>query len=194
MDSSFEAVRARKKPTTETVPIVLDTEWAVRLGDAQEKVNQARSAQKVAEAMLDVVDRESPTFETTATEAVDAQAALDVAVAARDALRAEASETIIEFKFRGLAMWEIDELIAEHRPTDAQRAEAKKNGANPPQWDVDTYPPALVHTAMVFPDWSLADVQALFRDPNWNVRETRDLYDAADSVSMGRRVVDLGLD
>lgn len=194
MSSDFESIKRRKKQTIEEVPIVLDPDWAVALSDAQRRVEAATSTLDIARAMLTASQPDDAMRDTIVSDAAERQAALDAAIEARDALRAQAGDMVLTFKFRGLAMFEIDELIAEHRPTEDQRKEAKKHNYTLPRYNPDTYPPAIVHTAMVAPDWTLEEVQSLWKDPDWNVAELRALFDAADSVSMSRRVVDLGED
>lgn len=195
----FEDVKKRKKPNVTTVRIVLDPEWADKLNLAQARVSVAEREQKLRTEVLEAVngaeDEVNPlTLTRSAEEARTAQAELDAAKNALDELVAEADDNMISFRIRGLSAHEIDDLIEEYQPTAEQKADAKKNnpGQGVPRWNPDTFQPALVHAAMLDPEWTLEQVQELWESPDWNSEELGDLYRAAWEQTNGRRVVDLG--
>lgn len=190
----YDEIKRRKRPNIESVQIVLEPEWAIEVAEAQAALRRAQQQADLRQSVLEALQR-TDDVDGTADAAKDAAKFADDRDAAQakvDALIADAGDKVVVFRLRGLAAYEIDELIEQFPPTREQKDEARKAGNAAPPWNPETYPPALVHTALVEPEWSLEQVQAIWRDPDWNVAEIRALYAAADGTTMQRRVVDLG--
>lgn len=186
----FESIMERKQPVRTKVEIVLDDEYADAVGTARFHLNRAQldllgaqqavndAGELVTEAQQDAVDVARDKVEQYEAELV--------------ALRASKDEHVITFEFRALSSREIDALIKAHRPTDAQKTEARKLGLQPPAWNVETYPPALVAAALVSPEMTADQVAELFNSDTWNPAELQSIYQAAEAAIGTRRVVDLG--
>lgn len=191
---NFDEVMEAKKPHTQEVPIVLDSEWAERLQEAQQALVQAEGSLKLRETVLESLRQldDPEALRETTDQIREGIVERDAAQAKVDELRAQSATKMITFKLRGLAPFEVDDLIADHQPTPEQKAEAKKNGAAPPRWNAETYAPAMVHAALVEPEWTVEQISAMWSSTKWNIAELTALYNAADGSTMSRRVVELG--
>lgn len=171
--------RSAKKPAVAKVRLCLDPEVKFDLDEAEARLAKAeRDADRAAQGLGDVG--------AATTTLADAKAAVD-------ALRASADEHTVEFRFRAIGRHQLTELRKAHPPTEAQRAEFQadaKAAGKPaaqqvgPEWDDETFPPALIAASCVshrydYPaalelwngdEWSFAECQALFRAA-WQVNQ-----------------------
>lgn len=196
MVTDFETVKAKKQPNTEKVPIALDPQWAGRVRVAQGNVGAAeieiRAAESVLEAMPGSAGRDDL---ADAQEAVDAaRAKHDAAKEDLDALLETYDENVVVFTLRALSPDEVDQVREDHPPTPEQKEEARRLKSPAPPWNYETYNPALLHAAMVEPEWSLEQVMEIWHDENWNLAELRRLYGTAEALTTTIEVVDLGED
>ena len=187
----FEQAQATKQAVVMRERIVLDGEWADEVAKAQNDVrrltNEVDMLDRFAEAAIEEVEREK-----YFTQVADKRGDLEEAQERVDALVAQSDEKTIEFTFHGLSPSNYDKLVMRHRPTPEQRQEAKRNNMQAPQWNVDTFPPALIARCLVSPAWTEEQVASLWSDDNWNPAELQSLFQAADRCVGARKVVDLG--
>ncbi len=119
----------------------------------------------------------------------------DESAAVEERLR-EVTEKVLErgleFTFRGIGRVRYEELLREHSPTDAQKAQAEQNN-RVVQGNVDTFPAALCAAAAV--DSELSEKEWLvdiFESEDWNPSELGALFDAALGANSDSKVVMLG--
>ena len=181
---TFDRLRSRKKAATAHVDIPLDPHAAEEHARAEQKVGNLK-------LRLEALRDDSPMRERTETELDEAQAELD---AARETLE----ESAARFVFKALGGKEYDDLKKDHPPTDEQLATWKKEvGNGRPAVNFDTFYAALVSACLIDVDgeeveWTPAQVQVLFDDPDWNANEIGRLIGTAQAVNESSRVVDLG--
>jgi hypothetical protein len=173
MPFDVQAFLADKRPNTASVPIARDP-------DVIEAHARARAAADVARAVVD----ENPT-PTARAALAEAEEALEEAE--------EAAEAVTQvFIFKGLPDHEWDTLLDDHAPTKDQVTQAKKRGVDPPKWNEDTFPQALVAACSFDPELTVEDVEQLFKAEQMNGAETGALFYAAFDASRSRRVPQLG--
>lgn len=152
----------KKQPLELTIGIVLDNEAAEAHEAAAMALETARLTGKPT-AALEEAERK-------------ARAALD-------------AETVT-MRFRSIGRKAYDALLLAHPPTEADKAEAKEAGTEPPPWDIGTFAPALVAASCVEPRMSEAEVHELW--DAWNAAESAQCWIAALYVNTQRRVAELG--
>jgi len=172
----------QKRPEERTVVLPLDFELAHAAAQAEDRLNQAKA----------MSDRPGATVEAiSVTE--DRQAEYDKAV---EALRGQTAT----FTFRSIAPQTWDELKREHRPSESQRTEARKQGQAPPEWNEETFSPALIAAACIKvitpsgeqPGLSIDEATKLWTSDSWNKSERAELFNAALSAFVARtRMIDL---
>lgn len=180
----------KKQARTADVPVYLDDDLASEVEELQRQVEKDRlymarvrgNGGEDAEREARLAEREQRLEE------------------ARD----ELGDATIWMRFQAVGRKRYEDLLAEHPPTDEQKAEAKDNDLNPPEFNVDTFPAALVAVACVEPD-DLAEGAYLDEDEGrtryprveeifdeWNADEIGAVFRAAWEVNTRRRTVDLG--
>jgi hypothetical protein len=139
--------RLTQRPTRTTdLTLALDPNDAERLSEARSKLRQAESVFDRAQSAAGREGADASTLERAA-EATDA---LDEAKANLDAVL----ESMVTFTvyLRGIGPRRQEELLHAHAPTQQQRTRAKAlaNGdpKAQPQFNEDTYPPALLAEAI----------------------------------------------
>lgn len=98
-------------------------------------------------------------------------------------LEHDLADSEVEFTFQALGRRDYAKLLADHPPTDKQKAdaEAEKHRAS---YNDDTFPPALMAAACVSPEGStLADMTDLWE--NWSEGQVIRLWSTCLSVNMG---------
>lgn len=173
-----------KQAERRTVVFCLVPEAARDLADARQEQERAQRD----------ADREGES-----TSAAERLAAAD---ARYDAALAEVTAQVVRFSFEAIDGPQWDALRAAHRPTEHQRTIARKAGHPPPEWNVDTFPPALVAAAcveVVTPSGTAAglsesDATAVWTSDRWNQAERLDLFNAAVAAYMTRSAVELPKD
>lgn len=134
-----------------------------------------------------------------------AQAAREDLAAANaelDRLRELIGPQMIVFRFQPVDTVTMDRLKTEHRPTESQRTDARKNGTDLPEWNVATFPPALIAAACVYIKTPMPDgepveakgvgcfpheeAQQLWTSDRWNEAERSDLFNTALAAYMTR--------
>jgi len=93
-----------------------------------------------------------------------------------DELMEQAKSTEREFVFQSIGRVEYDKLVEAHPPTADQRKQGN-------QFNVDTFPAALVSRAAVSPKITLEQAEEIFDSPSWNNAELLRLYYAAQEAN-----------
>jgi hypothetical protein len=131
--------------------------------------------------------------------AAEAQAQAEDAQAAYDALVEQVQDKLITFRFRPVEPHDYDELKARHRPTEAQRTDARKKNEDPPEFNIDTFPPAFVALACFEVETpsgkkdglSVEDAEKIWKSPAWNNAERAELHNSALAAYLTRTRLDL---
>jgi hypothetical protein len=175
--ATFDHLISKKKAVTKTVAIALDPELA-------EELEEARRARDLAQSRANARKDDSE-LQAQLWEAEERYAQAEERMGGDDA--------VAHFTFRSIGRAAFDALVDAHPPTPAQRAKAKSFGVNGEmQWNMDTFPPALVAACLVEPKLSAEEMLAIWRDDSWNQVELNDLFLAAVNVNGTRRTVDVG--
>jgi hypothetical protein len=176
MAKTWAEIQAAKKPNTQSVVIVLDPEPGQRLSKAR-----IRLAEAEARIELDKNDKEAK------TAVRDAKAAIADAEAEQ-----RAASTEFVFSSPGLAAYEA--LLDQHGPSPKQVTTAEEAKQPRPDWDKDTFPPALVAACCVQPEgFDETAAKDMWNDPRWSPAELGDLFGAAHVCCDRRQYVwDLG--
>lgn len=151
---TIEEIMARKTRMVKTETVQLDGELAQKLIDLRDKINQAKSVDKMSNAP-------------------DAAPKL---IAEFKALLKHAKRSETKFKFQSIGRPAYEKLLFENRPTQAQKKEGY--GYNP-----DKFCPALVAASCISPVISPEAAREMFSDPNWNNAELLKLFLAANEVN-----------
>jgi len=179
--ATLDHLRSRKKPLTQSVTIVLDSEVAEQWDEANDALNNARNAIAVAERER----APRPRLAQLESDAADAEAKVEE-------LRPIVREHSQDFRFRSIGRRAFEELIGQHPATAAQKAKALADNDPEPAWNGETFAPALVAASMIEPPATEAEVIDLWNDAAWSGPELLTLWAAALNVNNTRRVADLG--
>lgn len=188
-DSPLEVLRRRRPPTV-SVPICLDPSQA-------DQVEAARRRHEAAKTRAAVPDAPA----VRAEQATEAKTALDELLAAVET---------VTFHLRALPKGELEALRAEHRPTDEQieahKALLKAQGVenpSPPQWNTDTFPPALIAACCTRIDTPAGPIDGdqvtvdmlddLFTTDGWTEATLAEIFTAAYQVQTQSGTIDRGL-
>jgi hypothetical protein len=169
----FEQIMAAKQPFSVSVPVVLDQKWADQLDEARHAVVRARA------------QAASRGEESAEDEAVQ-EAEADV-----QALLAGQGDAIVTFRLEAIGRPRYRRLLDAHQPTVAQRQEAKKAGLLQPQWNEETFPPALVAACLAEPHLTEAQVKEIFESDKWTTGEIARLFTGAMQACASTRTVDI---
>ncbi len=174
-----------KQPETRTVEFCMDHDLAERLVDA--RIERDRLKREAGRRHVD--ERAAHEAEARAEEAE--QEYLELAE--------QAKPKLIRFVFAAVDPETYDRLKAEHRPTERQRTEARKQNQDLPEWNVETFPPALVAASCIKvtgpsgeqDGLSIEEAQAIWKADNWNSAERAELGNAAMAAYLTRTRLDL---
>jgi hypothetical protein len=112
----------------------------------------------------------------------------------------ETEETAV-IVFQAIGREALDALLTEHAPSQKAREKARAKqmtaGVRPgqtvdPQWDIDTFPPALIAASAVAPPISLDEAKQLWSDPAWSAVELDKLFSGALIVQQTDAAIRLG--
>ncbi len=171
-----------KKPETRKVEVPLDPELAERYMDAKTRYDQAK--------------RSSDAAPKDGDKAAEVERLREEC----DALRDELSPRMARFVLRSVSPTEFEALKSANRPTEKQRTDYRKSGVEAPEWNPDTFQPALVAAACIevaTPNdtqegLSGEDALKIWQSESWNVGVRNELFGAALSAYFGFTKVDLG--
>lgn len=154
------AVAAAWKPTVEAVRICLDADLVLQIQALEEDLAEAQRE--------DTVTNRAPQAPALAERILT--------------LKADAAASEVEFRFRSLGRRAYTDLLRAHPPTAQQKADAG-DGVTV-LWNVDTYPPALLHACCVTPaDTTLPWWQDLW--DTWGVGQAERLWKACLAANAG---------
>lgn len=103
-------------------------------------------------------------------------------------VRLKAGKTVKTLRFQAIGRKRWEGLVAEHRPTDAQKAEFRQDqldrGVAPGMlkvlgWNVETFPIEAIAACLVEPELTVVDVRRLWDDDTWSSAELGELFAAA---------------
>ena len=111
----------------------------------------------------------------------------------------QAKGRMIRFTFAALEPERFDDLKGEHRPTEPQKTKARKEKGPEPEWNTDTFPPALVAAACVkvespsgeIDGLSVEDAEAMWKSRSYNDAERAELFNTALGAQLTRTRIEL---
>ncbi len=192
--------RKAKLPRTVKVPILLDDELGQELEEAEqalleaEQREEAKRERYVGEARrtaLPVASNTDPAqFERVAQERIDQ--ALAPFRQRVDEVKAEVEKATQWYVFRSIGRDAYRDLQDAHPPTDEDHKELADSGeGGKATFHLDTFAPALVQASCVEPVLDNDAIEEIFHGI-WNESEITQLFIAAQTANISRRVVDLG--
>jgi hypothetical protein len=81
--------------------------------------------------------------------------------------------------------------VQEHPPTDEQIAEYK-NSRDKPNFNLETYPLALVVESVIYPEVETSELEAWLSGDDWTGGEFLELFSACVSINSQSNVLNLG--
>lgn len=171
---TYDHLRSRKKPITQSVRIALDNDLAEKYEDAKNKLETARNRVGVRPDNQQFQDD------------------LEIALAEVDVLKSQVDDESVLFTFRSIGRRKFDDLVTAHQPTAEQQRKHRNDGQGDLNWNVDTFPPALIFASLVSPIMEEQEVKDLWDSDDWSGAETTALFIAAMEVNSNRKIVDLG--
>ena len=175
-----------KEPEQRYVEFCLDRDLRDALSEAQQNLTVAR-----AEATsIRPTDKER--FEDANRRIAD----LEEIVAD---LVEQARPKLIRIDFGALDPQEFDDLKGEHRPTSQQLSKARQEKAPQPEWNNDTFEPALVAAACIkvtgpsgtADGMSLETAEQMWTSRSYNEAERSWIFNTALSATMMRTRIDI---
>lgn len=180
MELTFEALKSRKKPRTAEVKIALDV-------GVIETLERAVAKHRTAKMQLEALEAADAPKSTLINKK---KAEVKESLREMEEAKALAEEEVVTFKFRSVGRDKVDDLIETHPPTADQKAKAKKAGADEPQWNVDTFPPALIAMTLQEPKFTEEEVAEIWSSDDWNEAEVMALFTTAMQVLNNLKKVD----
>ena len=155
-----------KKPNTKTVDIVLDSDLAneIQLKEQEKAQMQSRRGRSLADGI-------GP-LETEL-----------------DALYEKAAEAVVTFIFRDPGRKPFDELAIAHPPTVEQKKRVADLGGGILEFNIDTFPPALLALTAWEPKMTLQQAETIFDE--WGSGDAETLFAAALLVCKERTSIPL---
>ena len=143
-----------KQPNTKTVDIVLDSDLAneIQLKEQEKAQMQARRGRSLADGI-------GP-LETEL-----------------DALYERAVEAAVTFTFRDPGRKPFDDLVLQHPPTKDQKERVAELGGGILEFNIDTFPPALMALTASDPKMTLGQAETIFDE--WGSGDAETLFAAA---------------
>lgn len=172
VEMTMDEILGAKKATTEPLPICLNSALTNKVDELEKEVREA-----MVQARLRPEDGE-------AAEAFEAlQAELE------EAKEAKRQQTAL-FVFRALGRKELEDLERAHKVTKEQvsayRDECRTMQVppnNPPNYNYDTFPPALIAASAVKPEISLDQAIEMWNSPEFSKGELGAIFQHAWSVN-----------
>jgi hypothetical protein len=127
----------KKKPSTRSVDILLDTE----LLDIHDKI-------------LEKLDGNVPASDRRKLESE------------LKAVNAQIEENTVTLKFKSIGRKAYEALVDAHPATPEQTKKAEEEGAEVPPYNTDTFPRALIHASSFDPELSEAEVDEIYDEWN----------------------------
>lgn len=175
---TWDHLKSAKKPLEIRIPVYLDGEPIERL----EKIRIDAEAAKTRHMALKGTPAEPDALDDLERMEADLSSA-------EEAVR-ESTATFLIRKPSPKGRKRYEALVEAHPPTDEQVAKAKEDGQDRPQYDAETFAPALLSMCCAEPLLTVEEATDLFED--WSITECSELFSACLAVCNGRRTVDLG--
>lgn len=174
-----------KEPETREVEFCMDRLLAQRLGEARYERDRTK--------------REATRKHPDDQAAAEAIAQAEDAEKAYEELLEQVREKLVKFVFVAVEPVVYDKLKAANRPTEQQRTDARKENREPPEWNPDTFYPALLAEACLSvttpsgtkDGLSVEEAKQLWTAKNWNSAERAELGNAAVAAYLTRTRLDL---
>lgn len=177
---TLDHLRSKKKPFVKRVSLVLDGDLADRLDSLQTERQEVIEEKQRDEFLGGEMKPET----RRKLEDVDAR------IAEAEKALEKATET---FVFRGIGRTKYDRLLAEHPPTDSQREANKSKGLPEPDYNPDSFPPALCAASCISHEATEDEWKALLHDDEiMNSAEEMILFSSALAANNDARVLDVG--
>jgi len=177
---TYDHLKSRKKPVVKKVTIALDPEMA-------EDFNESRLDLQIAKRLL----TDDPGDITLIEDKAKAQAKFEE-------LKGQLEDDIAEFHFKAIGRRAYDDLVNKHQPTKSQydlaKKEAEKKNERPefPDWNEDTFPPALLFASCKNADMTEDQWVEIWNAEEWSPLELTALMTTAFEANASRSMVDLG--
>ena len=159
----YADIKGRKTGTRRTITVILDGEAMARIDTLRDRIRN--------EERVDRRENRDPVAPMLKRQL--------------DEMYEEARQSEVTFTFRSAGRAKFDKLIADHPATDAQRKQVKdmlsEQGRpyDPPKWNSDTFPAAIVAISSVDPVMSVAEAQEMWDDENWSPAELLRIFECA---------------
>jgi hypothetical protein len=159
-------ILAEKKPNTRTVDIILDSDLAneILLKEQEKEQLRSRKGRSLADGIGPIE-----------TEL--------------DALYEKAADTAVTFVFEDIGRKVFDALVLEHPPTKAQKEQIAELGGGILEYNIETFPPALIAAAASDPEMDLDDAVEIF--DTWSSGDAEILFTVALLVCKERTSIPL---
>ncbi len=163
---TMASIIKKKKPNTKTVDIVLDSDLAneIQLLEQEKAQMQSRRGRSLADGIGPLETK-------------------------LDALYEKASEGVATFTFRDPGRRPFDDLVLEHPPTKDQKDRVIELGGGILEFNLDTFPPALMALTASDPKMTLAQAETIFDE--WGSGDAETLFAAALLVCKERTSIPL---
>jgi len=193
--ATADHLKKKTKPTQD-VYICLEPELETtknELEAAKDAIDMRKSQAEfeltVAEELPDGDPTKEQLVKLRTKRVADVTAELEVATEALEKAEDEVAEKTVYLRLQGIGRKKYDKLREEHPPTDAQVLEFQKDnpkedgtpGIDVPEYNGDTYPPALISKCLVAPKLTASEVEDFTED--WNFNEYLQLFMAAVTVN-----------
>jgi len=159
-------ILAEKSPNTRTVDIILDSDLAGEIQFKEQELAQARNRR--GRSLADGIG-------TLQTELDD--------------LYEKAADIAVTFTFQDMGRKAFDALILEHPATKAQREHIAELGGGILEYNIDTFPPALLAATGIDPEMDLEEATQIF--DTWGSGDAEILFTTALMVCKERTSIPL---
>lgn len=159
-------ILAEKKPNTRTIDIILDSDLAneIQLLEQEKEQLQNRRGRSLADGIGPIETK-------------------------LDALYEKAADTAVTFVFEDIGRKVFDALVSEHPATKKQKEQIAEIGGGILEYNLDTFPPALIAAAATDPEMDLDDATEVF--DTWSSGDAEILFATALLVCKERTSIPL---
>lgn len=163
-NQTIDDILSRKKPNVRIVEICLDSDLAAEINEVERELEQAKMKR----------NRQGRTL-------ADSTGALQTRL---DELMERAAEESVSFTFKDIGRRAFDQLIMDHPPSKAQKDRHAEMGGGLLEYDIDTFPPALIAATCADPKMTIEDAERIFDE--WGSGEAEYLFAQAILVCKER--------
>jgi len=149
-------ILARKKPNVRSIDIALDSDLASEIRATEREIEEAKRK------------RRGKSLADGGTTVLEAKL---------EELMERAAEESVTFTFQDIGRRALDQLISEHHPTPDQKNRVAELGGGILEYNIDTFPPALIAATAIDPELSIEDAQQIFDE--WGAGDAEILFTQA---------------